>query len=455
MDTIKINRIQITKLFDEINYDINFQSENPVSIITAPNGRGKTTMLNILNFVLEPTLANFKSFRGVPFEYFRCFFSNGKTIELHKVPYDKAVDKGSTTSRLMNGRGVGMNYRATFLLSLGDFEYSVYGKSRSRKSLLFSNIFNEAYHTDPSEYITDEDDMYFSRGRITPDILMKYLYKIITNYLEENNCRKPVNFIKADRIQNIMHMPRRPMRSYDDEPVSESPLKIASEEISEAIKRESEKYNDAVSQAKDKLPEMFLNGKGKALSREEFMAGWKTYRDELRRFQEIGLIPPIDDFTHNSDIESFVNPKNLLFLSTYLQAFQDTTQPLKDIYERMRLFKEILDERNSITGKVIMFSRDGVTLFAGSRKIELETLSSGEKHDFIMFYNLIFNTANGGLVLIDEPEISLHIEWQVNYLDRLIDICKMNGLQAIVATHSPNIVSSHYDCVVDKGETHE
>ena len=68
-----------------------------------------------------------------------------------------------------------------------------------------------------------------------------------------------------------------------------------------------------------------------------------------------------------------------------------------------------------------------------------------------MFYRLIFNTSINGIVLIDEPEISLHIEWQEDYLDRLIDICQMNGLQAIVATHSPNIVNGHFDLFVDKG----
>ena len=72
-----------------------------------------------------------------------------------------------------------------------------------------------------------------------------------------------------------------------------------------------------------------------------------------------------------------------------------------------------------------------------------------------MFYNLVFNVQNNGLVLIDEPEISLHVEWQETYLDKLLAICKMNGLQAIVATHSPNIISSHYDLLVDKGESYD
>ena len=44
---------------------------------------------------------------------------------------------------------------------------------------------------------------------------------------------------------------------------------------------------------------------------------------------------------------------------------------------------------------------------------------------------------------------------QLEKIVESVNFCKMNGLQAIVATHSPSIVSSHYDCVVDKGESYE
>ncbi len=36
-------------------------------------------------------------------------------------------------------------------------------------------------------------------------------------------------------------------------------------------------------------------------------------------------------------------------------------------------------------------------------------LSSGEQHQIVLFYELIFNSKEPSLFLIDEPEISLHI----------------------------------------------
>ncbi|SFQ47617.1 AAA domain-containing protein, putative AbiEii toxin, Type IV TA system [Butyrivibrio proteoclasticus] len=83
------------------------------------------------------------------------------------------------------------------------------------------------------------------------------------------------------------------------------------------------------------------------------------------------------------------------------------------------------------------------------REIPLERLSSGEKHAVILFYNLIFNSKEDSLVMIDEPEISLHISWQQHFISSLLEICKENRLYAVIATHSPDIVNGHWDLLVN------
>ena len=81
----------------------------------------------------------------------------------------------------------------------------------------------------------------------------------------------------------------------------------------------------------------------------------------------------------------------------------------------------------------------------------MEALSSGEKHDFIMFYELIFNSGENSVFLIDEPEISLHVAWQMEFINVLEKICELNGMQAIIATHSPDIVNGHDDLLISLG----
>lgn len=78
-------------------------------------------------------------------------------------------------------------------------------------------------------------------------------------------------------------------------------------------------------------------------------------------------------------------------------------------------------------------------------------LSSGEQHFLVLFFELIFNAKNKQLVLIDEPEISLHVSWQVNMVDRLIEISNLNNNKFVLATHSPSILRNHRDCVIPTG----
>jgi predicted ATPase len=75
-------------------------------------------------------------------------------------------------------------------------------------------------------------------------------------------------------------------------------------------------------------------------------------------------------------------------------------------------------------------------------------LSSGEKKLLDMLAMLIFSYEHC-TVLIDEPESSLHIMWQENLFDDIATIAKMNDLQVIIVTHSPNIINDHLDAIVD------
>ena len=66
-------------------------------------------------------------------------------------------------------------------------------------------------------------------------------------------------------------------------------------------------------------------------------------------------------------------------------------------------------------------------------------LSSGEQHELVLLYDLLFNVQPGALVLIDEPEISLHVSWQKRFIEDLQRISRLVKFRSVVATHSPQI----------------
>ncbi len=80
------------------------------------------------------------------------------------------------------------------------------------------------------------------------------------------------------------------------------------------------------------------------------------------------------------------------------------------------------------------------TDLSAKNKFKFNDLSSGEQQLYIKIASLILMKPHDSLVLIDEPELSLHPEWQAAFISTLKKIGSNN--QFIIATHSPYIVSN-------------
>lgn len=93
--------------------------------------------------------------------------------------------------------------------------------------------------------------------------------------------------------------------------------------------------------------------------------------------------------------------------------------------------------------KLIGLSEDEntVPIFKNSlgKEFDISGLSSGEKQLFLRALSLKFLEVNNSVILIDEPEISLHPKWQKKIIKVYENIGENN--QIIMATHSPHIVS--------------
>lgn len=86
-------------------------------------------------------------------------------------------------------------------------------------------------------------------------------------------------------------------------------------------------------------------------------------------------------------------------------------------------------------------------------KIEITNLSSGEKQLLIFFTYLIFEVDRDkkAIFVVDEPELSLHLSWQKQFVKKIRDINP--NIQLIFATHAPDIVGGNYDKMVELKKT--
>ena len=135
--------------------------------------------------------------------------------------------------------------------------------------------------------------------------------------------------------------------------------------------------------------------------------------------------------------------------SVYIADTNKKLDVFSGLQRKIQLFESLIKER--FVSKSISIDKEKgftVTSFSGN-KISLNSLSSGEQHQLVLIFELLFETETGDLVLIDEPELSLHVAWQRKFVDDLLKIIEANPFDAILATHSPVLIGHHFDLAVE------
>lgn len=126
---------------------------------------------------------------------------------------------------------------------------------------------------------------------------------------------------------------------------------------------------------------------------------------------------------------------------------------LKKAYaSRIDVFKKVIDRCEFANKHIEIDERFGFRFVSHDEletKLLPDNLSSGEKHMIIQSYEILFKAKSGSLIMIDEPELSLHMMWQINYLKNLQNMMDERNFQCIVATHSPQIFNSLWSKSVD------
>jgi predicted ATP-dependent endonuclease of OLD family len=101
-------------------------------------------------------------------------------------------------------------------------------------------------------------------------------------------------------------------------------------------------------------------------------------------------------------------------------------------------FQDIVDDLFSDTGKKIVRTENEIRFSQIGETLVPYQLSSGEKQMLAILLTVLVEDNQHYVLFMDEPEVSLHIEWQ----KRLIDLCvELNpNVQIILTTHSPAVV---------------
>ena len=122
-------------------------------------------------------------------------------------------------------------------------------------------------------------------------------------------------------------------------------------------------------------------------------------------------------------------------ISELQQGHAEAAQKLS---EKKRRFQDIVDDLFTDTGKKIVRTENEIRFSQIGETLVPYQLSSGEKQMLAILLTVLVEDDQPYVLFMDEPEVSLHIEWQ----KRLIDLClELNpNVQIILTTHSPAVI---------------
>ena len=424
---MKINSIKIERLFEIFDYYISFKPDEKILIITGPNGFGKTMVLNIV------------------FNLFNRKFSFFQKLVFDKVTLCLDEDIKITITKTFEED----KPKIVFSFIEKDVEIENFDYSHKQETDIERNIerFLPVHRVAPKRWIDNRtgrvlstEDLINEYAEQLPDEVSKNILRMKSERVNAILDSIQVHLIKEQRLFKKAQNIERNYREEKDQTVMIETIQIYSKELKQLISEFSQKSFIQTQELDSSYPKR-LTSESNILTKEEYEKRDKILKNKQKKLTEFGLYESKQEFLTYSDADAKA-------LSVYLKDFELKLGVFDELLEKLELFTNILNERR-FTFKSININRGKGFYFKTSKdkELDLSQLSSGEQHEVVLLYELIFNVKPNTLVLIDEPEISLHITWQKEFLNDLIKIIKIQNIQVLIATHSPSIINDRWDLV--------
>ncbi|MGP6424593.1 MULTISPECIES: AAA family ATPase [unclassified Pseudomonas] len=130
------------------------------------------------------------------------------------------------------------------------------------------------------------------------------------------------------------------------------------------------------------------------------------------------------------------------------QLLWNMTKELKIEKQLLNAINQFVDTFNSfLSNKKIEITKQGVQLIVRGVSLNIDSLSSGERHLFTFLALVVIDARERDFLIIDEPEISLNANWQRQLIPLLQDLAP--DTQIIVASHSPILAHKRPSSLVE------
>lgn len=433
-----IETLIIKGLYGYIDKKIEFN--NDLTLLVGINGSGKTSILNIINWIIKPS---------IPHLCVTEFNAIELSLRLKEVRYKILCKHNKSTLKYQ----ISTENETYFPLNV---RIKVAPKDIKNDEVLKTNLFQEYSVLSPDEREKKTWDLVSSFPNPTVIGLDRNIYTEESErvYLEESPRGKiykkqlGYSYSPLERVKEIVNKEYRKKKNAILNLTSNLKNYLMLSTFEGSITLDSftsgirQKLNiSQIEVAENRVKSYFLKFETKALSDAEQITITKYFshlKDITNEYQKDSNNDRIK-LLYGLNANQFVKVNKLL--KEFVKFDIQSTKALENINQYISTLNYFLKD----SAKQLIFNEETSELSFNTLNKEgeiiteykdIKFLSSGEQQILILFSYIAFNSGFGQVFIIDEPELSLHIKWQEDFLDYLEKITPKTT-QLILATHSP------------------
>lgn len=462
----RIAQVSVTNLFGIFDHTIPFHLDERITIIHGPNGFGKTVILRLLNEIFSQSDLQYfgqdsEALRKIPFREFRINFDDGSSFWMVKsfrsieiLSLTKSINKEERlipqitfydSSHSTEEQAFTLNLKPLYapiqlaMTTQGIAPSSIDEAIPGLEYVARSGIWRYL----PTEEVLSLEEIVERFGQRLP-ITLPHIPEPL--WLVEMRSSISFRFVEAQRLVTTKNMDIS--RDSGEQVASEAVVTLYSKDLVGRIKTKLVDYA-ALSQSLDRsFPARVVNPtiRQPDLSDEELRRKLADLERKRTHLIAAGLL----DEGNTSPLQEGdrIDSSAKVALSIYIEDTERKLAVFDELASRIEQLTSIINKRFLYKKLFINKEQGFVFTTEHATKLSPTDLSFGEQHELVLFYSGLFIATPGSLVLIDEPELSLHVAWQLEFLQDLQEVAQLANLDVLIATHSPQIINDRWDLTV-------
>lgn len=453
---MKVTKLHAENVHGYLPIDIEFFDD--LTFLTGLNGSGKTSALRLLMALLTP---NINELEAIAFSLAQVtVLDNDKEVIVSAAKSHEGVELSASSTK------------ETLRISRSELEMFLETKRGEEprpqiREMYQSNAVIQAISNMSTPMFLGLDRRFFVPGSMNDDLddvrRREYMAR---RFWPEDPAFKgssavaslvEVNYLVVTRMQEIRASQEQldeKLRGefftkafeYKPSDILGKSVKLPSRAELDQYRHQLTKIEQAAEGVRIPVPEIqtalthFFERMSRVVESLDRTANTKKTKKETKRSSEKAKDEPSFDKDH---LEWIINRPQADRILEHLQLLNEYIENRNALRDPITRFRSLVNKFLAQTNKEVHVGASGQLTVLVNRNPEprpISALSSGERQLLVMLAHLSLNPnlAGSGVFIVDEPELSLHIDWQEKFVDAIREANPK--VQLILATHSPAII---------------